>query len=346
MRVWLWIVIGLLMIGGDPNLLVGQEFKPQPFDWPQWQGPQRDNRSRETGLLSSWPKEGPKLLWKITDAGGGYSSPTLAAQRLFAMSYVGNDEGVWARDVRTGQLLWSKVVAAANRQVDYKEGSRSSPTVEDDWLYAIGVSGDVVCLHVADGKLRWRRHLIRDFEGVLPFYRDSYGFTESVLIDGDHILVTPGGPKNTVVALDKKTGATIWTASVSEPRFKGQSRAAYNSLTVSEVAGVKQYVQVLQGTVVGISSKGEMLWRWDKPSSDIANCTSPIFTKDLVFATSGYGKGCGLARIVSRKGTFEVEEIYFNKQMKNVHGGIVLVDGHIYGNSDPGYLMCLEFETG
>lgn len=324
----------------------GKEAGAAPFDWPQWQGPARDNRSRETGLLPQWPKEGPRQLWLVKGLGGGYSTPAVAAGRLFGLSYQGDDEVVWARDAGSGKPIWTRKIAAANRVVDYQEGSRSTPTVHGDVLYTLGVGGDLVCLRVADGGELWRKNLIEDFGGVLPFYRDTYGYAESPLVDGDRLLVTPGGTKNTVAALDKRTGKTLWTAAVPELRLKGSSRAAYASLVRGEVDGLPVYVQFLQGGLVGFSDTGMVLWRWDKPSNDIANCTTPIVHGDLVFASSGYGKGCGLARLSRTGETMGLEEVYFNKSMKNVHGGIVLVDGHVYGNSDPGFLVCLDLTTG
>lgn len=324
--------------------------------WPQWQGPKRDNVSAQKGLLTSWPKDGPKLLWQVEDLGEGYCTPTFDQGLIFGMSYAGEDEIVWARTIDRARPVWSTRIAKANREVDYHQGSRCSPTIDGERLYALGVSGDLVCLRVKDGEILWRTNLIKDYGGILPFYRESYGYTESPLVDGAMVVVTPGGDKHTVAAFDKVSGKHLWSAPVPSTK-KGDNRAAYSSLVVSEVGGVRQYAQFLQGCLVGVSSKGDFLWRWDKPSNDIANCTTPIFTRDLVFASSGYGKGCGLAKIVPVKGEpggvsprsaprFEVKEIYFNKAMKNVHGGIVLVDGHVYGNSDPGLLVCVEHASG
>jgi outer membrane protein assembly factor BamB len=336
----------LAWILGTTPAVMAQPFEPQRFDWPQWQGPRRDNRSDELGLLTSWPKGGPRLVWQVPDAGGGYSAPTVAAGRLFGLSYQGDDEVVWARDAASGKPLWMTRIAPANRAVDYHEGSRGSATIDGDRLYAVGVSGDLACLSVADGKLVWRKHLIDDFGGVLPYYRQSYGYSESPLVDGDRVLVTPGGTQNTVVALDKATGKTVWSASVPEPRLKGQSRAAYASLVSGEVGGLRQYVQFLQGGLVGIADGGKLLWRWDRPSNDIANATTPVFYAESVFASSGYGKGCGLARLTRKGDAVALEDVWFNKAMKNVHGGLVHVNGYVYGNSDPEMLVCLEMRSG
>ncbi|HZY86501.1 MAG TPA: PQQ-binding-like beta-propeller repeat protein, partial [Gemmataceae bacterium] len=170
--------------------------KPKPFDWPQWQGPDRTAASHETGLLPQWPAGGPPLAWKVKALGGGYSAPSVAAGRILGMSYRGKEEGVWALDEATGKELWWTRIADAAK-IGYGEGSRCTPTVDGERLYALGVSGDLVCLQVGDGRELWRKNLVRDFGGTLPYYRQSYGYTESPLIDGDRVVVTPGEPGHT-----------------------------------------------------------------------------------------------------------------------------------------------------
>jgi len=180
------------------------------FDWPQWQGQDRTAVSQETGLLKEWPKEGPPLAWKLDTLGGGYSTPSIAAGRIFGMSYRGEDEVVWALDEATGKELWSTRIATANRKVGYGEGSRCTPTVDGEVLYALGVSGDLVCLKTASGDEVWHKNLLKDFGGKVGGWK----YAESPLIDGDKLLCTPGGKKATLLALNKKTAETIWMAPV------------------------------------------------------------------------------------------------------------------------------------
>src|SRR5262245_53316320 len=343
---WLWYPLLLLTLTAPSAPQEPAPFTPKPFDWPQWQGPGRDNRSRETGLLPRWPRGGPTLLWRAKGLGGGYSTPSVAAGRVFGMSYRGEEEVVWALDDRGGKELWATRIAGANRQVAYDEGSRCTPTVDGDRLYALGVSGDLVRLHVADGKEVWRKNLIRDFGGTLPYYRDTYGYTESPLIDGDRVVVTPGEPKATLVALDKKTGKLLLTAPVPETG-KGTSRADYASVVVGEAAGKRQYVQFLHGGLVGVSADdGRLLWRYAKPSSGIVNCMTPVLHDGLVFAASGYGRGGGVVQLEADGEQVRAREVYFTKRIKNLHGGVVLVDGYLYGGSEPGMLVCMELRTG
>ncbi|MGV3723951.1 MAG: PQQ-binding-like beta-propeller repeat protein, partial [Actinomycetota bacterium] len=177
-----------------------------PGDWPQWRGPDRTGLSRETGLLAAWPQNGPTLLWRAAGIGGGYSTPTVAAGRVYGMGYRGNAESVWCLDGATGRGVWSTPIASANRQVGYGEGSRCSPTVDGDRLYVLGVSGDLVCLDATTGATRWQHSFTREYGGEIP----SWGYSESPLVDGSRVIACPGGREATMVAFDKLTGRELW----------------------------------------------------------------------------------------------------------------------------------------
>jgi outer membrane protein assembly factor BamB len=337
LKCWTWCLCSLLLTAAVLAAPETRVFRPQAFDWPQWQGPDRTALSRETGLLKSWPREGPPLAWKATGLGGGYSTPSIAAGRVFGMGFRQDDEVVWALEEATGQELWSTRIAAANRKVGYGQGSRCTPTVDGDRLYALGVSGDLVCLEVATGREVWHKNLVQDFGGRIP----RWGYSESPLVDGERVVASPGGKKATLVALNKETGSTVWTAQV--PQGDG---AAYASAIAAEVDGQRQYIQFLHRGVVGVAAAdGRFLWRYDHPANGTANCSTPVFADNHVFAASDYGTGGGLARL-TRTGTgTKAEEVYFTKDMRNHHGGMVLVDGYLYGE-DGGLLTCLEFKTG
>jgi outer membrane protein assembly factor BamB len=310
--------------------------RPQNFDWPQWQGQDRTAVSKETGLLQDWPKGGPPLLWSIDTLGGGYSTPSIAAGRIFGMSYRGEDEVVWALDEKTGEEIWSVKIGDANRKVGYNDGSRCTPTIEGDRLYALGVSAELVCLQTKDGKAIWHKNLRKDFNGDVG----GWGYSESPLIDGDKLLCTPGGKKATLAALDKKTGDTIWMAAI-----KDGNQAAYSSIVAADVAGQREYIQFLAGGVVGVTAdEGKFLWRYSKPSAGI-NCSTPIYHDQCVYAAASYGKGGGMVQLIREGDQVKAEEKYFHKTMQNHHGGLVLVDGYLYGEGS-GQLACLEFKTG
>ena len=314
-------------------------------DWPQWRGPNRDGKSADTGLLKEWPKEGPPLAWKIKGLGGGYSGPSIAAGRIFGMSNRGDDEVVWALSEKDGKELWAtRLGRLSNRSWPQgKEGPACTPTVDGERLYVEGLGGDVACLQVTDGKIVWQHSLTRDFGGSVP----TWSYRESPLVDGDKVICTPGGQDATLVALDKLTGKTIWKSQVP-----GGPRAAYASAIAIDFDGQRQYVQLTQKALVGVAaSDGKFLWRYDRPANSKGIiCSTPLYHDGLVFAASAYGAGGGLVKLSKdASGGVKAEEVYFSKKMQNHHGGMIVVDGCLYGangGNEGGFLVCLDFQTG
>ncbi|MCC9606128.1 PQQ-binding-like beta-propeller repeat protein [Blastopirellula sp. JC732] len=201
----------------------------KPFDWPQWQGPNRDAISQESGLLQEWPKDGPALAWKASGLGGGDSTPSIAAGRIFAMSNRGKDEVVWALSEEDGKELWVTKLGPAyeQRMSQSNEGPGCTPTVDGDLLYVMGMKGNVACLKVEDGSIVWQRDLQADYKGAIP----TWSFRESPLIDGEKVIFTPGGDEAMIVALNKKSGETIWesklpasTEAPAQPPAEGAPR--------------------------------------------------------------------------------------------------------------------------
>jgi outer membrane protein assembly factor BamB len=305
-------------------------------DWPQRQGAERTAISKDTGLLRAWPKEGPALAWKTTGLGGGYSTPAVAKGKIYGMSYRGDQEGVWCLEEATGKELWFTKIAAKGK-AGYNEGSRSTPTVDGDRLYCIGVSSDLVCLDVT-GKIVWQKNLKTEYAGKMM---SGWGYSESPLIDGDKLICTPGGKTATLVALNKKDGELIWKGSVPEG-----DGAGYSSVIIADFPGQKQYVQFLGRGVVGMdAATGQFLWRYNKPANGTANISTPVYADGQVFAASGYGTGGGLVKLTRNGDAYTAEEVYFTKNMKNHHGGMVLLGDYLYGSNE-GLLTCLEYKTG
>ncbi len=340
---------GLLLLGalagGAP--VDDKSFQPKPFDWPQWQGLERTGVSRESGLLQDWPREGPPLAWKTEKLGGGYSAPAVAAGRVIGMSYRGNDEVVWALDETNGKELWHTAIAPKAQQVGYNYGPRGTPTVDQGFVYALGVGGELVCLEVRTGKKVWARNLLKDFGVDKPA---QWGYTESPLVDGDLVLVTPG-KVNTIVALNKKDGAIVWTARVPE-MAKDYTQAQYASIAPATIEGQKQYIQFLRGGVVGVSADGRFLWRYNHPANKVANISTVVVSGNNVLASSAYEGGAGMISLKKKGDAFEPKEEYFTKSLRNHHGGLILLDGYVYGanggNGDDSRaaLVCLDFKTG
>jgi outer membrane protein assembly factor BamB len=319
------------------------QLKAGPGEWPGWRGADRTGVSKETGLLKSWPEGGPKLVWKATGLGKGFSTPSLAQGRIYLLGTVsGEPECLIALDGASGRMLWSTPFGNLDGG---HPGPRSTPTFDDGRLYVISSDGKLLCADAESGKEIWKKDLAADFHGE----RGSWAYAESPLVDGDRVICTPGGEQATVVALDKKKGETIWTCPIRKDapgRKRSYSSAAYSSAMAAEIGGVRQYVQFLDGGVVGVSAAdGKWLWSYDHPASPTANCTTPVIRGDLVLAASAYNTGGGAARIVAKDGKFSAEELWFLPDLQNHHGGLVLVGDCVYGTG-ASELFCVEFETG
>jgi outer membrane protein assembly factor BamB len=306
-------------------------------DWGAWRGPERTGISKEQGLAKSWPESGPKLLWKTEYVGEGFSTPSVAGGVLYVMGNKDNEEFIYAVDVKAeGKLLWKTSLGAVRHQGAGYPGPRSTPTVDGSRVYTLGLNGDIVCLDAESGKIEWRHDLVGDFGGSTP----TWGYSESVLIDGPWALATPGGSQATLAAFDKLTGKNVWSSGVGDG-------AGYSSIIKAEIGGVKQYVQFTASALVGIAAAdGKPLWRYEAPANGTANASTPLVAGDRAFASSGYGTGGGAVTVTKSGSEFKAEEAFFTKQMKNHHGGMVLIDGYIYGSDDPGVLTCIELATG
>jgi len=323
-------------------LLLSVTAAASSHDWPQWRGPKRDALSKESGLLKEWPKSGPPIVWKQKGLGNGYSNPSIAGGRIYGLSNQGNDEVVWARDEATGGPIWSTRIAASAK-VDRGEGPRSTPTVDGDRVYGLGVQGDLACLDASTGKLVWAKNYKRDFRGRMM---TGWGYSESVLVDGDNVIGTPGADNAALAAFDKKTGRVVWTASVSDAGGSG-----YASVMPAEVGGVRMYITWLGKKLVGVAAKdGQLLWENARPFNTTANIPTVIVKGDLVFASTGYQAGATLLKLRASGGKVTAEEVYDlpGSQVQNHHGGMVLVGDHVYlgHGHNRGTPMCVELATG
>ena len=311
----------------------------QAEDWPQWRGPNRDGKSADTGLLKEWPAEGPTLAWKATGLGQGLSNMSVAAGRLFTMGDKGGAGYVMALAPADGKILWATKVGAAG-STDPAEwnhpGPRCTPTVSGDLVFALNAFGEMICVTAADGKEQWRKDLRKDFGGKPP----TWGYSESLLVDGEQVVVTPGGSQGAMVAMDKRTGRVLW-----------QSRdftdeAHYSSIVPADIGDTRQYVQLTAASVVGISAKdGSVLWQAPR-KGNVAVIPTPVVEGNLVYVTSGYGAGSNLFKVTSNAGKFSVEQVYANRAMAVHHGGVVKVGESLYGYSDSKGFTCQNFQTG
>jgi outer membrane protein assembly factor BamB len=315
--------------------------------WPTFRGAARTANAPDTGLLESWTDEGPKLVWKTAGAGTGYSSLAIAGGKVFTIgdkpsTAEDEDEYLVCFSQADGKPLWKTKTGAAWTQgpPDW-HGARSTPTVDGDRVYVITPQGLLFCCQMSDGKELWRKDLAKDFEGKKG---DGWGYSESVLIDADKLICTPGGPKNTMVALDKKTGEKIWSMAREDDRGAGHS-----STVITEIGGTRVYVQNTASGPMGVrASNGKLLWKMDVDQIP-AVIPTPIVRDNLVFFVAGYGLGGALLKqIPADGGDVKMEVVYpLKKELASKHGGVVLVGDYLYGDSeDRGIPWCAELATG
>ena len=303
----------------------------QSTDWPQWRGPNRDGISKETGLLKSWPANGPTLLWKAKGAGSGYSSFAVANGKLFTMGLRGDREFIIAFDVANGKEVWASSHGGGPFRNDRGDGPRGTPTVDGDRLYALGGNGDLSCLDARNGKIIWSKNVLKEFGGS----NIRWGISESPLVIGDKVLVNAGGPNASIVAMKKTDGSLIWKSQSDE--------AGYSSAIPFNVNGSTQVVFFTGARAVGLDVRdGKLLWDYAKPSNDVANVATPIARANRIFISSDYGTGGGVVEI---KADNKAEEIYFTKDMRNHHSSSVLVGDYLYGFSSQ-ILTAMKFDTG
>jgi len=310
--------------------LVAQAMAQTAALWPQWRGPNRDGISKETGLLKQWPAEGPPLVWKATGAGRGYSSFSIADGKLYTMGLRGNREFVIAFDIATGKEAWATAHGSAFRN-DRGDGPRGTPTVDGDRVYALGGNGDLSALDAKTGKIVWTKNVLKEFDGQ----NITWGISESPLVLGNKVLLNPGGPGASIVALNKADGSVIW---------KSQSdKAGYSSGIPVEINGTTQVVFFTSERAVGLDAKdGRLLWDYSRPANNVANVATPIVRANRVFISSDYGTGGGVVEI---KPDNKAQEVWFTKDMRNHHSSSVLIGDYLYGFSSA-ILTAIKFDTG
>ncbi|MBA4187949.1 MAG: polyvinylalcohol dehydrogenase [Planctomycetaceae bacterium] len=309
-------------------------------DWPMFRGADRTGVSKDKGLLKSWPEGGPPVVWKSTGFGVGFSTVSVMGDRVVTMGDVKQDCFLFGLDRKTGDKVWELKVGGSGGNY---QGPRCTPSTDGELVVALGQHGDLVCATAKDGKEVWRKSLTKDFGGQ----SGGWNFTESPLIDGDNVIVTPGGADATMVALAKKTGNVVWKGKVP-----GGDTAGYASVVIANFGGVKQYVTLMANGLVSFAAKdGKMLWRFgtknDRFGGNTANIPTPIISGDHVYASTGYGRGAALVKITKKGNDFTADEVYWKSEMTNKHGGVVLVGDRLFGDrDDSGNPWCADFKTG
>jgi outer membrane protein assembly factor BamB len=319
-------------------ILPGAEPASQP-DWPQWRGPARDGCSPDVGLMKTFPTSGPKIVWK-EPVGRGFSSVAISGGRLFTMGQEEPMSGrvtevVVCRDAQTGREIW-KFAYPNGFEERFGSGPRSTPTVDDGLVYAVGPTGIFHCLRADTGAKVWRHDLATECH-TRP---SKYGVSFSPLVDGDLVYATPGGPDgDSIVAFDKRSGAVVWKG-LDDP-------VGYSSPLVVECAGVRQLLYLSNAALVSLSPEtGRVFWRFPWEVDNGFNIATPIAFGNYVFLSSAYNKGCALLEIsASAGGTPSVGLVYANEHMRNHFATSVRQGDYVYG-FDRTELVCLSLRTG
>jgi outer membrane protein assembly factor BamB len=295
----------------------------QNDDASQWRGPDRKGIFYERGLLKSWSENGPELIWSFEGLGAGHSSPGIGNNRIF-INGMPDTTGVLFSFDMNGNLLWQKEYGE-EWHVNYT-GSRSTPLVVNDLVYLVSGMGEVFCFKAENGNLVWSVDMLKKFEGK----NIQWGITESVLIDGDHLICTPGGEEFNVVALNRFSGETVWTS-------KGHGEpSAYCSPVLVEHNNTRLVVTMSQTSVMGIDAgTGELYWRVDQFQANKIHANTPVYENGIIYCSSTSSKegNSGLLALKLSEDGKKVEQLWRNEDFKNLMGGIVLIDGTIYGSA-------------
>jgi outer membrane protein assembly factor BamB len=316
-------------------------------DWPQFRGPNRDGKSPETGLLKQWPTAGPRLIGTISGVGGGFSSPVIAGERIYITGKVGDDLKIFCFD-GSGRKIWERTHGPAYYGATAVHspypGARATPTIDGDMLFLLSGLGRLAAYRTSNGEPVWSVETVGDLGGRVP----PWGYSESVLIEGDRLYFTPGGEQTgTFAALDKKSGRVLWRSNeVTE-------RAEYGSPILIEFNSIRQIVNMSRGGLLAVSPEnGELIWRYNRianmttPEGTTAHCNSPVYADGYVFEATAYHTrgGCAVALRPTATGV-EAELAWESSRLNVEHGSYVLVDGYVYAPHGVGWI-CLELKTG
>ena len=306
-------------------------------DWPQFHGPNRDNKSPDKGLMKTWPEGGPRRIWEAAGIGQGYSTVAIVGKRIYTAGEIDGDCVITALDTN-GKKVWTR---RNGRAWDGSyPGTRSTPTITDGLLYHLSGIGNLVCLKPDTGEVVWSTNILDQFDGR----NITWGLAESPLVVGDMLICTPGGEEVSMVALDRKTGDVVWKCTGAG------DKPGYASPILVEHQGLKQIVTAMSESIVGVrATDGKLLWRYPHKVYADENITTPFFHDGFLIVSGCVRKGTTSLKFEVSGDGCSVEKHWHNKKLDNKQGGIVLLDGRLYGyaefqRSEP--WMCIDFESG
>jgi outer membrane protein assembly factor BamB len=312
-------------------------------DWPQFLGPHRNGVSAETGLIDSFPKDGPKLLWRVK-GGVGMCGVAISRGKAVTMVQTAGRQRALALDATTGKTLWSTDVAPRYRN-EMGDGPRATPTIDGENIYVFTGEGNLVCLKFADGTVRWQKKPLKEFGGKAA----DYGMACSPLVVGDLVMVTAGTKAGTVVAYRKSDGKLAWKA--------GDDPTGYSTPALLEVGGQRQVVVFTGASAIGLEPKtGKQLWRFAYKTQYHCNTASPIAVGGNVLISSGENHGSAMLSLVSAGGVFDVKPVWTSygrtSVLRSEWQTPILHNGHLYGLDNVGSagpvtnLTCVDAKSG
>lgn len=325
------ILVLLLILNGG---LDGQQDAGRS-SWPEFHGPGRTNISSETALLEKWPEGGPRLIWKYSDCGTGFSGVAIADDMIFTAGDFDDHEMLIALDL-DGKLIWK--AANGNAWFRASPGSRTTPTYSDGVLYHMNPTGRLAAVEARTGKPLWAVDLTAEFDAKYGIW----ALAENVIVDGDRVLCMPGGPKGRVVALDKRNGQTLWA------NTEIKNTAAYCSPVVVNHDGVRQLITLTQKSVVGVDvATGKLIWSAPFLPKSPQNALTPVYHDGYVYVACGHSTGGTLFKIDAPSGTASI--VWHRQDLDNCHGGALLVDGKLFGcgcRLGGKHFYCVDYLTG
>ncbi len=327
--------ISIILIGGLLAASAASAAGQEAF-WPQFHGPNRDNMSGETGLLKEWPENGPALIWTAKGLGQGYSTVSIAGGMIYTAGNIDKDTVITALDLN-GKVLWQ--VKNGPAWTKDRPGTRGTPTIDGDRLYYESPLGELVCLRARTGERIWGLNTLQKFQSKT----NTWALAESLLVDGDHVISCPGGPQTCMVALDKKTGLVVWQAPGTD------ELAGYSSPILVEQQGLRIIVALTAKAIVGVNADtGELLWHVKHESYADENIMMPIYRDGCIFIST-LQTGSVKWQLHVKDGKASLEELWRTQDLDCHHGGVVLLDERLYGNStfrNSNLWVCLDWQTG